>query len=124
MLRPALDHIEGAPNGDEAPSSRTVAVPGMGEDVASREPKPKALVNDISANGTEAAGEIVAAPGIVQTDAPEKPNSSGTTAAAAFLRGALAQGPLDVKEIERRAVKAGLLEENMPIGKSKIQSPL
>jgi len=85
--------------------------PGMGQDGASREPRPKAPV---------AASDIVAAPSIVQTDAPGEPKPSGTAAAEAFLRGALAQGPLDVKEIERRAVDAGLLEEKLPISKSKV----
>ena len=115
---------------------------------------PKVPVKEVPADGDEAtASRIVAAPSIVQTDAPRKPKPSGTAAAVAlvmpvlkalprasvstveaskpsggdrlaavvaFLRGALEHGPLDVKEIERRAVEAGLLEENMPINKSKV----
>jgi hypothetical protein len=47
---------------------------------------PKAPASEVSAIGNEArASDIVAAPGIVQTDAPEKPKSSGTTAAAALV---------------------------------------
>ena len=71
------------------------------------------------ANGSEAASDIVAVPGIVRNGAPAEPKPSGTAAAAALLRDALAQGPLDVNIIQRRAVDAGLLEENMPISKSK-----
>ena len=44
----------------------------------------------------------------------------GNKAAVAFLRDALAQGPISAREIERRAVSAGLLEEGKPIGKSKV----
>jgi len=50
-----------------------------------------------------------------------KPSGGDRLAAVvAFLREALAQGPPDVKIIERRAVEAGLLEENTPISKSKV----
>jgi hypothetical protein len=57
----------------------------------------------------------------VTTVEASKPSGGDRLAAVvAFLRGALAQGPLDVKEIERHAVKAGLIEENTPIGKSKV----
>jgi cell division topological specificity factor len=69
-----------------------------------------------------AASDIVAAPGIVRNGAAGEPKPSGrsrTAAAVALLRDALAQGPVDAKIIERRAVEAGLLE-NTPIGKSKI----
>jgi hypothetical protein len=66
------------------------------------------------------ASDIVAAPGIVQNGAPTEPKSSGTAAAVALFRDALAQEPLDLKIIEPRAVEAGLLEENTPISKSKV----
>ena len=53
-------------------------------------------MREVSANGNGApASDIVAAPGIAQTDAPGKPKPSGTAATAALLRGALARGPLD-----------------------------
>jgi hypothetical protein len=105
-------------DGNEAPASRVVAVPDMGQDGAPTEPKP---------SGTAAAVALVmpvlkALPrASVSSVEVSKPSGGDRLAAVvAFLRGALAQGPLDVKEIERRAVKAGLLEENMPIGKSKV----
>ena len=43
----------------------------------------------------------------------------GNKAAVAFLCDTLAQGPISAREIERRSVSAGLLEEGKPIGKSK-----
>ena len=82
---------------------------------------PKAPAREVSASGNEVrANDIVAVPGMGQDGASTEPKASGTAAAVALLRDALAQGPLDVKIIQRRAVDAGLLEENMPISKSKV----
>ena len=47
-------------------------------------------------------------------------SGGGNKAAVAFLCDALAQGPISAREIERRSVSAGLLEEGKPIGKSKV----
>jgi hypothetical protein len=54
---------------------------------------PSAPVKEVSAEGNKAASDIVAAPGSVRSGAPRLPAPSGTTAAAALLRDALAQGP-------------------------------
>ena len=105
-------------DGNEAPVTRIVAVPGMGQDGASTEPKP---------SGT-AAAVALAMPVLkalprasVSTVEASKPSGGDRLAAVvAFPRDALAQGPLDVKEIECRAVKAGLLKEKLPINKSKV----
>ena len=51
---------------------------------------------------------------------PKSSVASRRTAVVAFLREALAQGSLAAKEIERRAVDVGLLDQRDPLGKSKV----
>ena len=86
------------------------------------EPLAEGPVSGVSVeNGAAPAGDVVAAPDTSIPIAEARTSSGGgNKAAVAFVRDALAQGPISAREIERRAVSAGLLEEGKPIGKSKV----
>lgn len=63
---------------------------------------------------------IMAAPEPASTGVVGKRSGAYRNAVVAFLRDVLAGGPLLVREIERRAIAAGLLELGKSIGDSKV----
>jgi hypothetical protein len=82
---------------------------------------PDALTTRISAEKmTAPLAPIIAAAEPASTGVVRKRSGAYLNAVVAFLRDVLAGGPLLVREIERRAIAAGLFELGKSIGDSKV----
>ena len=119
----------GMPSGPakQAPQ-KPVAVPKIGDQAAGSSNHCNGPTTVAAEAGTvepvsteERVKDAVTAPAIVGSGTAREPSvSSRRTAVVAFLREALAKGPVAASEVERRAVDAGLLGQAEQLGKSKV----
>ena len=104
---------------------KPVAVPKIGDQAAGSSNHCNGPTTVAAEAGTvepvsteEPVKDAVTAPAIGTAREPSV--SSRRTAVVAFLREALAKGPVAASEVERRAVDAGLLGQAEQLGKSKV----